>query len=140
MHLVLTYYSYFTAATTASKEFVILQFAILNANCRMVVTRRITIRMTLYFRCLVADKPLSGRVAIVTGSSSGIGEAIARNLALAGAKVALGARRRDRLVAITSQLKELGLTARYTVCDVTDPDQVSFNCICCNLQLDMFLF
>lgn len=41
-------------------------------------------------------RPLDGKVAIVTGSSSGIGEAIARALAENGAKVALAARRKDR--------------------------------------------
>jgi clavulanate-9-aldehyde reducatase len=45
----------------------------------------------------MAEQPLAGRVAAVTGASSGIGEATALALSRAGAAVALGARRRDRL-------------------------------------------
>ncbi|XP_067948919.1 uncharacterized protein [Watersipora subatra] len=67
---------------------------------------------------------LKDKVAVVTGSSSGIGEAIVRHLALAGAKVSLGARRADRLEAIKSDLLSQGLKARYTVCDVTDSSQI----------------
>jgi NADP-dependent 3-hydroxy acid dehydrogenase YdfG len=48
--------------------------------------------------------PLEGRVAAVTGASSGIGEATVRALAAAGASVALGARRTDRLEAIAGEL------------------------------------
>jgi len=69
-------------------------------------------------------KTLEGKVAVVTGSSSGIGEAVARHLASAGAKVALGARRKERLEELKTKFTEMGLTARYTVCDVTKPDQV----------------
>ena len=49
--------------------------------------------------------PLEGRVAAVTGASSGIGEATARALSDAGASVALGARRVDRLEAIAEGLE-----------------------------------
>jgi clavulanate-9-aldehyde reducatase len=48
--------------------------------------------------------PLDGRVAVVTGASSGIGEATVRALSGAGASVALGARRTDRLQAIADSL------------------------------------
>src|SRR6266704_1250499 len=47
---------------------------------------------------------LDGRVAVVTGASSGLGEAVARTLASAGARVAVVARREERLKAITAEI------------------------------------
>jgi NADP-dependent 3-hydroxy acid dehydrogenase YdfG len=64
--------------------------------------------------------PLEGRVAAVTGASSGIGEATARALSAAGASVALGARRTDRLEAIAESLD--GPTLVRAV-DVSDEEQ-----------------
>lgn len=59
-------------------------------------------------------------VTIVTGSSSGIGEAIARELVNAGGKVMLAARREDRLQEIAN---ELGYGVAYHVTDITNLDQ-----------------
>ena len=53
----------------------------------------------------MADGPLTGRVAAITGASSGIGEATAAALSRAGATVALAARRRDRLEALAERLE-----------------------------------
>jgi NADP-dependent 3-hydroxy acid dehydrogenase YdfG len=53
----------------------------------------------------MADQPLAGRVAAITGASSGIGEATAIALSAAGAAVALGARRRDRLEQLAARLE-----------------------------------
>jgi clavulanate-9-aldehyde reductase len=64
--------------------------------------------------------PLDGRVAVVTGASSGIGEATVRALSGAGASVALGARRTDRLQALADSLE--GPTLVHEV-DVSDEEQ-----------------
>src|SRR5688572_23131661 len=66
------------------------------------------------------NESLSGRVAVVTGASSGIGEATARELSAAGAAVALLARREERIDALADELREAGGTALAVAADVTD--------------------
>ena len=65
-------------------------------------------------------RPLSGRVALVTGASSGIGEATAVALAEAGAAVAIGARRRDRLEGLAERLTATGAKVATLDLDVTE--------------------
>jgi len=62
---------------------------------------------------------LDGRVAIVTGASSGIGAAVAEALAEAGAAVVLGARREERLKAVAEGIREGGGRAEVRATDVT---------------------
>ena len=61
------------------------------------------------------------KVVIITGASSGIGEATARLLAGQGAKVVLGARREERLKRIAEDIRAAGGQAVYQKLDVTDP-------------------
>ena len=63
---------------------------------------------------------LDGTVALVTGASSGIGEAAARVLARAGAKVAIAARRKERLDSLAAEIDALVIEA-----DITDRDQAT---------------
>ena len=63
---------------------------------------------------------LDGRVAIVTGASSGLGEGIARALASVGARVAVVARREDRLAALAQELGGVAVP-----CDLLDLDAVA---------------
>jgi NADP-dependent 3-hydroxy acid dehydrogenase YdfG len=69
---------------------------------------------------LIHSRPLTGRVAVVTGASSGMGAAAAASLAAAGAKVALLARRKDRLDRLVEQLAPSGAELFAHQLDVTD--------------------
>jgi NADP-dependent 3-hydroxy acid dehydrogenase YdfG len=66
---------------------------------------------------------LQSKVCVVTGASSGIGEATARRLAGAGASVALLARREDRLEALAKEIEKEGGKALPIQSDITDEDQ-----------------
>jgi len=65
------------------------------------------------------------KIVLITGASSGIGAAIARELGATGAKVMLGARRADRLVALAEEINAAGGEALTCRLDVTDRDGVA---------------
>ncbi|EEI70865.1 oxidoreductase, short chain dehydrogenase/reductase family protein [Lentilactobacillus hilgardii ATCC 27305] len=67
---------------------------------------------------------VKNKVVVITGASSGIGEASAKLLAKNGAKVVLGARREEQLKAIVADIKGDGNQAVYKVTDVTNPEDV----------------
>ncbi|HEY0502179.1 MAG TPA: SDR family oxidoreductase [Lysobacter sp.] len=67
---------------------------------------------------------IRGKVVAITGASSGIGEATALRLARHGARVALGARRTDRLDAIAAKIREQGGEVLVQALDVTSRDSV----------------
>ncbi|ELT91031.1 hypothetical protein CAPTEDRAFT_168750 [Capitella teleta] len=72
----------------------------------------------------ILDRPLEGKVAIVTGASSGIGAAISRQLAAAGASVAMAARREEKLEEIKDEIDSNGGISIAVKCDVIDRKQV----------------
>src|SRR5215467_2566897 len=67
---------------------------------------------------------IEGKVIVITGASSGLGEAAARHLSAQGASVALGARRVDRLNALADELANRGGRAVAVATDVTRRDEV----------------
>jgi NAD(P)-dependent dehydrogenase (short-subunit alcohol dehydrogenase family) len=68
---------------------------------------------------------LDGKVAVVTGASSGLGVAFASALAEAGADVALGARRADRMAEVVKAVEGLGRRAIAVPTDVTSPEDAT---------------
>jgi gluconate 5-dehydrogenase len=64
---------------------------------------------------------LTGRVALVTGSSQGIGLALAKGLAEAGARVVLNGRGKDKLETAAASMREAGLSPDLAAFDVADP-------------------
>jgi NADP-dependent 3-hydroxy acid dehydrogenase YdfG len=67
---------------------------------------------------------IEGSVIVVTGASSGIGEAASLAFAEHGARLVLAARRTDRLEALAHRIEEAGGRALTTTCDVTEPSQL----------------
>jgi len=67
---------------------------------------------------------LSGRVALVTGASQGIGHAIALKLADAGATLAAAARNQEKLNALVGKISSVGGTAAAFTLDVSDEEQI----------------
>src|SRR5712691_5244892 len=70
------------------------------------------------------DLALTGRAAVVTGGSKGLGRAIAEELAREGANVAICARHEDEVRGAGEELRQLGVKVHAQAADVTDPAQV----------------
>src|ERR1700754_671341 len=68
---------------------------------------------------------IQGKVVLITGASSGIGEASARLLAQQGAKVVLGARRTERLETLAAEIRKAGGQAEVKALDVTNRADVA---------------
>lgn len=70
------------------------------------------------------NENISGKVVVITGASSGLGEATAKLLAKHGAIVVLGARRTERIESLAAELNKAGGKALAVATDVTNSDQV----------------
>ena len=70
----------------------------------------------------MARRTLTNRRALITGASSGIGRALATELAGRGVDLVLVARRADRLAEVAGEIRKLGRRAVTVTGDVTDPD------------------
>jgi 3-oxoacyl-[acyl-carrier protein] reductase len=71
------------------------------------------------------DKPLTSKVAVITGASRGIGLAIAKRLAALGAKISICARDAGKLVAAAADLERHGVTVLAVPADVTRPADIA---------------
>ena len=69
---------------------------------------------------------LSGKVAVVTGSTKGIGKAIAKELAAHGAKVAITSRKANVCDAVTQEIRDSGGEATAIPCNISHKDQLEF--------------
>lgn len=67
---------------------------------------------------------LTGKTALVTGASAGLGATFARTLAEQGANVAIAARRKERLDSLAQELQDIGVEAFAVQCDVKNEDDV----------------
>ncbi|ADB38210.1 SDR family oxidoreductase [Spirosoma linguale] len=70
------------------------------------------------------ENNINGKVIVITGASSGLGEAAARHLSALGATVVLGARRADRIDELAKEIQDQGGKALAMATDVTQRDQV----------------
>jgi NADP-dependent 3-hydroxy acid dehydrogenase YdfG len=70
------------------------------------------------------SKNIEGKVVVITGASSGLGEATARHLSAGGASVVLGARRTNRIQSLANELNDGGGKALAITTDVTELDQI----------------
>lgn len=86
---------------------------------KIVSTDKKNILTTFNFKGKNMNNHISGKVVVITGASSGLGEATAKHLAQKGALLVLGARRKDKLDAVAQDIQEAGGKATVVVTDVT---------------------
>ncbi len=92
-------------------------------RCREVVDRRLVIvRPSSYCGGMALPRPSDRSTAVVTGASSGIGEALARELARRGHGVTLVARRIDKLQSLADEIGATGVAAHVIGADLSDRD------------------
>ena len=72
----------------------------------------------------MSDKKLSGKTAVITGASKGLGKAMALALGGAGARLALVSRNKEQLQSVAKEARALGAEAEIFLADVTDEEQV----------------
>ena len=70
------------------------------------------------------SRNIEGKVVVITGGSSGLGEKTARHLASKGAKVVIGARRKEKLEAIANDIRNEGGSVKVVPTDVTKREEV----------------
>jgi NAD(P)-dependent dehydrogenase (short-subunit alcohol dehydrogenase family) len=73
----------------------------------------------------MSEKKLSGKTAVITGASKGLGKAMALALGGAGAKLALVSRNKEQLQAVAAEARKLGAEGEVFVADVTSEEQVN---------------
>ena len=72
---------------------------------------------------MIKQFDLTDKVAIITGSSKGIGKSIAKGLAIHGAKVVISSRKQEAVDEVVEAFENEGLAAIGIACHVGDPDQ-----------------
>jgi NAD(P)-dependent dehydrogenase (short-subunit alcohol dehydrogenase family) len=72
----------------------------------------------------MTNRILTGKTAVITGASKGLGQAMALALAGAGAKLALVSRNKEQLQAVAAEARKLGAEAEVFVADVTSEEQI----------------
>ncbi|MCW2753356.1 MAG: short-chain dehydrogenase/reductase, partial [Marmoricola sp.] len=88
----------------------------------VLLTPRAFLRRHVLGAVRTLPSPLEGRTVLVTGASSGIGEAAARAIAARGATVLTVARRSEELDRVRAGIESAGGTAHAYVCDLSDAD------------------
>ncbi|CAH1405123.1 unnamed protein product [Nezara viridula] len=97
---------------------------IIHSDNYLIITVTIKLKQLKLVPVEVQMEALRERVAVVTGASEGIGEAIVRRLAAEGMKVAALARRIDRLTELENELKGKGYIVKGYICDVQSESDV----------------